>query len=77
MRAITQLPSASCAQAPSRPEGHARTTRVGGAKRRALHVAEHSSKLCCVMAGGLPLERWRCREAPDDAESRVPDAMMT
>ena len=41
---------ASCAQAPSRPEGHARTTRVGGAKRRALHGAEHSSKLECVTA---------------------------
>ena len=31
-------------------------TRVGGAKRRALHGAEHSSKLGCVMVAGPPLK---------------------
>ena len=50
---------------------------MGGAKRRALHGAEDRSKLCCVMAGGLPLERGRCRETPDDGEIHVSDDMMT
>jgi len=52
MVAIAQLRPASCAQALSRPEGPARTTRGGGAKRRALHGAEHSSRLDGVMAAG-------------------------
>ena len=45
----------SCAQAPSRPEGPAK--RGGGAKRSALHGAEHSSKLSHVMAGGSSAAR--------------------
>jgi hypothetical protein len=50
VEAITQLLSGELSTAPSRPEGHARTTRVGGAKRRALHGAERSSKLEYVIA---------------------------
>ena len=50
-------------------------TRVGGAKRRALHGAEHSSKLCGVMAGGPPLQPGRCREVRAEGEIRVPDDM--
>jgi hypothetical protein len=46
---------ASGAEAPSRPEGHARTTRVGGATRRALHGAEHRLMLNDVMATGVSL----------------------
>jgi len=45
----------SCAQPPSRPEGPAK--RGGGAKRSALHGAEHSSKLSHVMAGGSSAAR--------------------
>jgi hypothetical protein len=36
-----------------RPRG----TRVGGAERRALHVAEHSFKLDCVMAANYRRSR--------------------
>jgi hypothetical protein len=40
---------------PSRPEGHARTTRVGGATRRALHGVEHRSMLYRVMATAITI----------------------
>ena len=40
---------------PSRPEGHARTTRVGGATRRALHGVEHRSMLSHVMADAITI----------------------
>ena len=72
-RAITQLLSgelrAGAVKARRPRADHAR----GRSEATALHGAEHRSKLCCVMAGGLPVERGRCREAPDDGEIRVPD----
>ncbi len=46
---------ASGAEAPSRPEGHVRTTRVGGATRRALHGVEHRSMLYRVMATAITI----------------------
>jgi hypothetical protein len=43
-------------------------TRVGGAKRRALHGAEHSSKLGCVMAARTTAEAKRGLRQLDDGE---------
>jgi hypothetical protein len=57
---------------PSRPEGPARTTRGDGAKRRALHGTEHSSRLDGVMAAGnVRLERRRSRFQDVGASSAV------
>lgn len=66
---------ASCAKAPSRPAGHARHARVGGAKRRALHGVEHSSKLGCVVAAGLPPCHTGVRGQPDNGEICFPEDM--
>jgi hypothetical protein len=46
---------------------------MGGAKRRALHGAEHSSKLGCVMAARTIAEaKWGLRQL-DDGEIRFQD----
>jgi hypothetical protein len=48
--AITQLPSGELRTGAVKARRPRADTRVGGAKRRALHGAEHSSKLGRVMA---------------------------
>jgi hypothetical protein len=49
-RPSRNCPSIICAQAPSRPEGRACAV---GAKRRALHGAEHRCSIVVVMADGV------------------------
>jgi hypothetical protein len=67
---------ASGAETPSRPEGHARTTRVGGATRRALHGAEHRLTLNDVMATSVRVGR-RADRVLSDHEVRLPAVMPT
>ena len=50
-------------------------TRVGGAKRRALHGAEHSSKVDCVMAARTTAEATQVLRQPADRETCFPEDM--
>jgi hypothetical protein len=72
-RAITQLPIRRAARRRRQGPKATRGPRVGGAKRRALHGTEHSSKLGCVMAAETTAEAKRGLRQPDDGEIRFPE----
>ena len=76
MLPITQLPSGGLRAGAVKVRRPRADTRVGRAKRRTLHGAEHSSKLWMRDGQRTPLERGRCREAPEDEQIRIPDDVI-
>jgi hypothetical protein len=71
--AITQLQSGELRAGAVKARRPRAGTRVGGAKRRALHGTEHSSKLGCVMAARTTTEAKRRLRQLDDGEIRFQD----
>jgi hypothetical protein len=71
-RAITQLLSGSCAQAPSRPESHARHA---PGRSGATSLARRRAQLQARLRDGRELspEPRRCSDQPDDGEVRFPE----
>jgi hypothetical protein len=71
--AITQLQSGELRAGAVKARRPRADTRVGGAKRRALHGAEHSSKLGCVMAERTTADTKPGLRPLDDEEIRFQD----
>jgi hypothetical protein len=71
--AITQLHSGELRAGAIKAQRPRAGTRVGGAKRRALHGAEHSSTLGCVMAARTTAEAKRGLLHLDDGDIRFQD----
>jgi len=69
--AITQLPSGELRAGAVKARRPRADTRVVGAKRRALHSVEHSSKLDCVMAAHAE-EPETARDQKADRETGFP-----
>jgi len=71
--AVTQLPTGELRAGAVKARRPRADTRVGGAKRRALHGAEHSSMLGRVMAARTTSEARRGLRLPDARELRFQD----
>lgn len=75
LEAITQLPSGELRAGAVKARRPRAATRVGGAERRALHGAEHSSKLERVMAANYADAGQPFADEPDDGGVRFPEDM--
>ena len=71
--AITQLQSGELRAGAVKARRPRADTRVGGAKRRALHGAEHRSMLGRVMAAQTTADATQVLRQPDDGEIRFPE----